>query len=80
MKENEIIKLSDLKVNEKCEILGFSFNREGIERLESLGIKKGEKITSLRIAPYSHTVIIAVGGRLFALRGETAEGVLVKRV
>lgn len=79
MSNTEIRKLSDLKANDKGTITGFRLPDQGVERLKSMGITVGAKVTSMRVAPFSHTLIISVEGRLYALRSETAEGILLKK-
>ncbi|MGF1639784.1 MAG: ferrous iron transport protein A [Rhodospirillales bacterium] len=74
------MKLSDLKVGEAAEVVGFGAGNPGYRaRLMAMGLTPGTRFTLKRMAPLGDPVEIEVRGFALSLRKVEAEAVRVQR-
>ena len=68
----------DLKKGESGEIVSVAADGAAGERLSSLGIKKGEKVTVIAFSLFSGSVLISVGYNRVAVRKSVAQKIEVR--
>jgi Fe2+ transport system protein FeoA len=75
-----MIKLSNLKLNEKALIKSIKINDPLKRRLFELGMMEGEEITCKCINPFGSLKAYLIKQSLFAIRKEDADKVLVHKI
>ena len=75
----QIKKLSELKIGTRAEIIAFENNDIYIKLME-MGCIPGEAIKIDQIAPFGGPIAISVSGYNLSLRVEEAENILVKEL
>ncbi len=74
------MKLSDLKVGEAAQVLGYTGESSGYRsRLMAMGLTPGTRFTLKRLAPLGDPVEIEVRGFALSLRKAEAEAIRVQR-
>ncbi len=69
--------LCDLKRDGKAIVLKIDCPQDVRERLVSLGLYAGAKLTLLRVSPLRHTYLVQAGASRVAMRREVAQEVHV---
>ena len=77
-KSNKIILLSQLSVGEKAIIEDFIFDGDESERLEEMGLTRGETIEMIRYAPLGDPLEIKIRGYFLSLRKDEAERIKIR--
>ena len=76
--DKKLIALSSLSLGQKALIVAFSFDVDGTERVQKMGLFPGERLEIMRLPSQGGAVEIRIRGYFVSLRKEEAERIMVK--
>jgi Fe2+ transport system protein FeoA len=72
------MKLNDLPITQKAEIITIEGDSEKLQRLTELGLRSGKNIEVLQKTPFGGPIVIQVEQSIIALRSEEALCITLK--
>ena len=77
-KDKQLITLSSMSLGQKALIVAFSFDIDGGEHVQKMGIYPGEQLEIVRLSSRGGAVEIKISGYFVSLRKEEADRIMVK--
>jgi len=76
--DKKLIALSSLSLGQKALIVAFSFDVDGGERVQKMGLFPGERLEIMRLPSQGSDVEIKIRGYFVSLRKEESDRIMVK--
>jgi Fe2+ transport system protein FeoA len=77
-KDEELIALSSMSLGQKGLIVAFSFDVDGVQRVEKMGLFPGEQLEIVRLPPLGDPIEIKIRGYFLSLPKQEADHIMVK--
>ena len=76
--DEQLIALSSMSLGQRARIVAFSFDVDGGEHTQKMGLVPGEMLEVVRLPPQGEPVEIKIRGYFISLRKQEADRIMVK--